>query len=215
MLDEPIGWSFFIVGFIAAGLAIFLPFFYFLSSWIAGKFLRANGYHLAIYMSTAFFLASFGEPLADLIYLSLFGELLWIYQLMPILHGASSAIGFLTWPFYGYYAYFFHQAISARKIVFPNWLKALIPAIDGIPFDMLGNGFALWLFGFILFYYPRPELWHLSAWPVIPIYLIYGLLFMLSVNYLLKRPKHWSIPITIYLSGCLVMILGELGPLFF
>lgn len=200
---------FFVIQYVGLGVIFFIAFFYLLLSLWAGKCIKLNMYELSLYMSCAFFVAAFGEPLSDIFYRLFYGEYLWYYQILPIFGGASTMIGFLSWPFYGYYSYLLHQTFEQRDTRLPSWAKALIPAIDGIPFDMLGNGFSLLVFGFIFFYYPRPELWHLSAWWVIPIYFVYGLIYFSLLGYLLKKRKHYLIPLAFYLAGCAIMLAGE------
>src|SRR3989338_10315547 len=115
--------------FLFFGFLFFVPFFYLLWSLVARRFLTVNCYELALYMSCSFFVASWGEPLANEIYKYFAGEFLWTYQLLPILGGASTVIGFLTWPFYGYHWYFLHQALALRGLKVSTWKGAGIAAI--------------------------------------------------------------------------------------
>lgn len=115
----------------------------------------------------------------------------------------------LAWPFYGYYSYFLHEAFLARGIHLRMWVKGLMPALDGVPYDMVGNLFALALAGNYFFYYPREELWHLSSFWVIPFYAVSGILYAYVLQAFLKRKKNWKLPLSIYIAGIICMVVGE------
>ncbi len=199
----------FLLLFATVGIIFGLSFFYFFWSLIARRFLPVNIYDLSLYMMVGFLVAVCTEPIHDMVYRSFFGEYLWIYQVWPIFDGASSGLAFVSWPFYGYYLYFFLQTLELKGISFPTWIKGSIPAADGVIFDIVANGFSLLAFCIIFFYYPRPELWHLSSWWVIPFYWVSGMIYAYLLKYFLSRPKNWRIPAYCYVVGCLVMIIGE------
>lgn len=200
----------FLMYFVGAGLLFGVFFFYLFWSLIARRFLPVNYYELALYMAVGFMVAVGTEPLHDMVYKHFFGEYLWTYQVWPIFGGASTGLAFLSWPFYGYYFYFFSQTLSSKGVYLPIWAKGSIPALDGVIFDIVANGFFLSVFGVIFFYYPRPELWHLSSWWVIPFYWVSGMIYAYLLRYLIRKPRNWAIPATCYTLGCTILFIGEI-----
>ncbi len=200
----------FLFYFVVAGLIFGTSFFYLLWSLVARKFLSVDYYKLALYMASGFLVAVATEPVHDMVYKYFSGEYLWIYQVWPIFGGASTGLAFLSWPFYGYYFYFFNQMLLSKNINLPTWVKGSIPAIDGVIFDIVANGFFLLTFGVIFFYYPRPELWHLSSWWVIPFYWVSGMLYAYVLKYFLRKPKNWSIPLACYALGSAILLIGDI-----
>lgn len=92
----------------------------------------------------------------------------------------------------------------------PTWLRSIFPGIDGVPFDMIANLASLAFFGTFFFYYPDPRLWHLSSLWVIPFYVVSGILYRITLDFFLKKPKNIYFPIACYLSGIGIMIVGEM-----
>lgn len=199
----------FIAKYSLVGILFGLIFFYGLWSLVARRWLTINRYDLALYMSVGFLVAVYTEPLHDFVYRFFFGEFLWVYQVWPIFDGASSGLAFVLWPLYGYHLYFFTQMLHGYGLHLPTWFKGSLPALDGVPFDMIANGAALFLFDVIFFYYPRPELWHLSSWWVMPFYWVSGMLYLYLLREMLHWKKHWRIPVVCYAVGCLGIVIGE------
>ena len=199
----------FLLKFTVVGVLFGAIFFYLLWSLIARQFLRVNFYDLAVYMASGFMVAVYTEPIHDYVYRYFAGEFLWIYQVWPIFGGASSGLAIFTWPFYGYHLYFFTKTLHRYGLHLPMWLKGSIPALDGVPFDMIANGASLFFFKIIFFYYPRPELWHLSSWWVIPFYWVSGMIYAYTLRHFLEQKRNWRIPLVCYVLGCLGVFIGE------
>jgi len=199
----------FLLKFAIVGILFGSIFFYALWSLVARRWLSVNPYDLLVYMAVGFMVAVYTEPIHDYVYRYFFGEFLWTYQVWPIFSGASSGLAFITWPFYGYHLYFFTQTLHGYGIHLPVWLKGSIPALDGVPFDIVVNGTTLFFFNIIFFYYPRPELWHLSSWWVMPFYFVSGMIYAYTLRHLLARKKQWCIPLICYAIGCLGILIGD------
>ena len=75
---------------------------------------------------------------------------------------------------------------------------------------MIANLASLAFFGTFFFYYPDPRLWHLSSFWVIPFYMVSGILYRITLDFFLKKPKNIYFPIACYLSGIGIMIVGEM-----
>lgn len=194
---------------ICSGIIFGLVFFYLLGCLIARKFLKPDFYILSLYVSVAFLVAIMTEPVHDTVYKYFFGEYLWIYQIFPIFGGGSTMLAPLAWSFYGYYAYFFQRALFERGIHLRTWVKGLLPGLDGVPYDMTGNLFALFIAHKYFFFYPRTELWHLSSWWVIPFYTISGFIYAYVLRYTLFLKRSWKLPVVIYCMGIVLMLVGE------
>jgi hypothetical protein len=200
----------FIVPYTIVGVTFGTLFFYFFWCAVARQWIKVDFYELAIYMSAGFLVAILTEPFHDYVFRYLTGEFLWIYQVWPLFGGPSSGLAFITWPFYGYHAYFMIKTFKRYGVTLPVWLRGTLPAIDGVPFDMITNGASLFFYNIIFFYYPREELWHLSSWWVIPMYLVSGMMMAYLIDFLLKKERDWKLPITCYFSACVCMIVGEI-----
>src|SRR3989338_4580820 len=181
----------FLLKFAIVGILFGSIFFYALWSLVARRWLSVNPYDLLVYMAVGFMVAVYTEPIHDYVYRYFFGEFLWTYQVWPIFSGASSGLAFITWPFYGYHLYFFTQTLHGYGIHLPVWLKGSIPALDGVPFDIVVNGTTLFFFNIIFFYYAS------------------GMIYAYTLRHLLARKKQWCIPLICYAIGCLGILIGD------
>ena len=176
---------------------------------VAMRWHRVGWYNLALYMSVGFLVAVYTESIHDYVYRAFTGQFLWIYHVWPIFGGASSGLAFVTWPFYGFHAYFLIKTLDRYSVRLPTWGKGLLSAIDGVPFDMLANAGAQFFFGVYFFFYPRDVLWHLSDWWVMPFYAVSGIIYAYALHLLFAQPRDWRIPAVCYALGVAGMLIGE------
>lgn len=175
---------------------------YLLAALAAGRWLRADPYELLLCMATAFLVAIVCEVGLGRTYQWLVGVPLWQYRVWPIHAGFTSALNFIIWPVYGYYWYFLHQVLQARRVEIRRpWLKGLAAGLDGPLLEILANGFFLLFYGTFYFYYLPGDLHHYTSVQVVPLYMVMGICLAQVIEFLRSRPRRWHYPVLFYLAG--------------
>jgi hypothetical protein len=175
---------------------------YLLAALVAGRWLNADPYELLLCMATAFLVAIVCEVGLGRTYQLLVGAPLWQYRVWPIHAGFTSALNFIIWPIYGYYWYFLHQVLQARRVEIRRpWLKGLAAGLDGPLLEILANGFFLLFYGTFYFYYFPSDLRHYTSVQVVPLYMVMGVCLSLVIEFLRSRPRRWHYPMLFYLAG--------------
>ena len=183
--------------------------FYLLGSLLVRRWIRIELYSLLLSMAVAFLVAIVCEVFLGKLYYLLVGEPLWQYRVWPIHDGYTSVLNFIIWPVYGYYVYFLHQVLHARRIVIrPAWLKGVASGIDGPLLEILANGFFLLFYGTFYFYYLPGDLRHFTSVQVVPLYMVMGVILSLLLDYLLSKPQRWHYPAGFYMAGVGFVLIG-------
>lgn len=192
-----------------SGALVGAVLFYLLGSLLAWRWIRIDCYQLALSMAVAFLVAIVCEVGLGKLYYLVAGRPLWQYRVWPIHDGYTSALNFIVWPVYGYYIYFLHQVLQARRITIrPNWLKGIASGIDGPLLEILANGFFLLFYGTFYFYYLPGDLRHYTSVQVVPLYMVMGIILTLLLNRLQDRPPNWYYPAGFYLAGAGFVLAG-------
>jgi len=183
--------------------------FYLLGSLLVRRWIRIELYSLALSMAVAFLVAIVCEVYLGKLYYLLMGKPLWQYRVWPIHDGYTSVLNFIIWPVYGYYVYFLHQVLHARRVVIrPSWLKGVASGIDGPLLEILANGFFLLFYGTFYFYYLPGDLRHFTSVQVVPLYMVMGVILSLLLDYLLAKPPRWHYPAGFYMAGVGFVLVG-------
>jgi len=183
--------------------------FYLLGSLLVRRWIRIELYSLLLSMAVAFLVAIVCEVFLGKLYYLLVGEPLWQYRVWPIHDGYTSVLNFIIWPVYGYYVYFLHQVLHARRVVIrPAWLKGVASGIDGPLLEILANGFFLLFYGTFYFYYLPGDLRHFTSVQVVPLYMVMGVILSLLLDYLLSKPQRWHYPAGFYMAGVGFVLIG-------
>lgn len=183
--------------------------FYLLGSLLVRRWIRIELYSLSLSMAVAFLVAIVCEVFLGKLYYLLVGEPLWQYRVWPIHDGYTSVLNFIIWPVYGYYVYFLHQVLHARRVVIrPAWLKGVASGIDGPLLEILANGFFLLFYGTFYFYYLPGDLRHFTSVQVVPLYMVMGVILSLLLDYLLAKPQRWHYPAGFYMAGVGFVLIG-------
>ncbi|MGB5261408.1 MAG: hypothetical protein WBO34_12950 [Gammaproteobacteria bacterium] len=183
--------------------------FYLLGSLLVRRWIRIEVYPLALSMAVAFLVAIVCEVCLGKLYFNVFGEPLWQYRVWPVHDGYTSALNFIIWPVYGYYVYFMHQVLHARRLVIrPAWLKGVVSGIDGPLLEILANGFFLLFYGTFYFYYLPGDMRHYTSVQVVPLYMVMGVILTLLLEYLLEKPPRWHYPAGFYMAGVGFVLIG-------
>jgi len=183
--------------------------FYLLGSLLVRHWIRIEAYPLALSMAVAFLVAIVCEVYLGKLYFLVMGEPLWQYRVWPIHDGYTSVLNFIIWPVYGYYVYFLHRVLHARRIsIRPAWLKGIASGIDGPLLEILANGFFLLFYGTFYFYYLPGDMRHYTSVQVVPLYMVMGVILTLLLDYLLERPRRWHYPAGFYIAGVGFVLAG-------
>ena len=183
--------------------------FYLLGSLLVRRWIRIELYSLSLSMAVAFLVAIVCEVYLGKLYYLLVGEPLWQYRVWPIHDGYTSVLNFIIWPVYGYYVYFLHQVLHARRVVIrPAWLKGVASGIDGPLLEILANGFFLLFYGTFYFYYLPGDMRHFTSVQVVPLYMLMGVILSLLLDYLLAKPQRWHYPAGFYVAGVGFVLIG-------
>lgn len=192
-----------------SGAAFGFVVFYLLGSLLTRQWVRIDCYRLLLFMTVAFLIAIICEVYLGKLYYLLIGKPLWQYRVWPIHDGYTSALNLIIWPVYGYYCYFLHQILQARRIsIRPPWLKGLASGVDGPLLEILANGFFLLFYGTFYFYYLPDDLRHYTSIQVVPLYMVMGIILSLAMDYLQDRPQRWFYPAGFYLAGVGFVLAG-------
>ena len=183
--------------------------FYLLGSLLVRRWIRIELYSLSLSMAVAFLVAIVCEVFLGKLYYLLVGEPLWQYRVWPIHDGYTSVLNFIIWPVYGYYVYFLHPVLHARRVVIrPAWLKGVASGIDGPLLEILANGFFLLFYGTFYFYYLPGDMRHFTSVQVVPLYMVMGVILSLLLDYLLAKPQRWHYPAGFYVAGVGFVLIG-------
>ena len=183
--------------------------FYLLGSLLVRRWIRIELYSLSLSMAVAFLVAIVCEVYLGKLYYLLVGEPLWQYRVWPIHDGYTSVLNFIIWPVYGYYVYFLHQVLHARRVIIrPAWLKGVASGIDGPLLEILANGFFLLFYGTFYFYYLPGDMRHFTSVQVVPLYMVMGVILSLLLDYLLAKPQRWHYPAGFYVAGVGFVLIG-------
>jgi hypothetical protein len=192
-----------------SGALVGMSLLYLLAALLARRWLRADPYELLLCMTTGFFVAIVCEVGLGNAYRLLFGTPLWQYRVWPIHAGYTSALNLIIWPVYGYYWYFLHEVLVARRVQIQRpWLRGLAAGLDGPLLEVLANGFFLLFYGTFYFYYRPGDLRHFTSFQVVPLYMVMGVCLSLVIDYLKARPRRWRYPAMFYLAGLAFVAAG-------
>jgi hypothetical protein len=192
-----------------SGALVGMVLFYLLASLLTRRWVRIDGYELALSMAVAFLVAIVCEVSLGKLYFQFTGRPLWQYRVWPIHGGYTSAVNFIVWPVYGYYFYLLHQVLHAYRIrIHPGWLKGIAAGLDGPLLEILANGFFLLCYGTFYFYYLPGDLHHYTSLQVVPLYMVMGILLALVLEYFTRRPPSWRYPAAFYLAGVAFVLMG-------
>lgn len=154
---------------------------YLFNSVITKEFKRIDVGTALLYATSVALVGVFGEVLLGSVYQFVIGAPLWQYQVLPIHTAYTSYYSPVIWGMYGFYLYLLHDSLCgycARSI----GPLAVFISIEAIVLELLLNLSHLIIFNQYIFYYLPNGLWHLSAFQVIPFYLIAGLVIARFLN---------------------------------
>lgn len=192
-----------------SGAVFGMVLFYLLASLLMRGWIRIDAYRLALCMAVAFLVAIVCEVYLGKLYYLVVGKPLWQYRVWPIHEGYTSVLNFIIWPVYGYYLYFLdHVLRRGRARDKAHWSRGLASGLDGPLLEILANGFFLLFYSTFYFYYLPADMNHYTSVQVVPLYMVMGVVLVLTLNYLESRPRLWRYPAGFYAAGALFVIAG-------
>lgn len=192
---------------------LFVSLSYFVNRRLNGDSFKVDIYLLVMYAVTVFCLAVFFEVIANNLYQHFTGDKLWEYQVMPIYNRDVSLLAPLLWSAYGMHLYFIEQTYTKHLPGFMRNRKShtLLHGLDApLVFEVSGNLIFLLLIGKYYAYYLPGDLFHLTSFRVIPVYMICIFFGLLLLHWLEKQKRHWSIPGIIFSIGIGFLYLASL-----
>jgi hypothetical protein len=145
-----------------------------------------------LYISTVAMIGVFGEIFVDTIYAWIFGNPLWIYNVLPIHHGYTSQYAVVLWGIYGFYLYMLHDSLG-------KWSRntqmhlALIFSFEALVLEAAVELISKGAFGQYVYYYYPGDLWHISTVQNFPFYLICGYLIVRTIHRFKADPRFFTI----------------------
>ncbi len=170
-----------------------------------------DGYRLALTSSAVLLLAIIAESLINPVYELWFGSKLWEYRVFPLHDGNVSALAVIVWSAYGVHLYFTRQSLD-RKLG-RRWnstgTKALIVSFEApFIFEVGGNLLFLQLAKNYYAYYLPTDVYHLTSFQVVPVY-IFCIFFGLLILRLLERlPRIRLLPPVLFMGGIAYLLAG-------
>jgi len=184
---------------------------YSINRHLLGAKLVVDCYQLALTASCVVVLALIGESVVNPLYTAWFGQKLWVYRILPLHDGNVSALGVIIWAAYGVHLYFTRQTLINKL---PNAMNnsAGIAIIIGFeaPFicEVLGNLLFLNVLGDYYAYYLPGDVFHLTSFQVVPIYMLCLFIGLTMLGTLERLPRKLVLPPALFSAGLAYLVTG-------
>lgn len=199
---------------LAAGIVfslLLVSFSYLINNRLLHGRLNTDVYRIALSASTVLLLALIAEATVNPVYTSLTGHKLWEYRVLPLYDGNVSALGLLVWTAYGVHLHFTLQTLKARLP--RRWRgasgQALVIGFEApLIAEVSGNLVFLLIAGEYYAYYLPADVFHLTSFQVVPIYMICVFVGLVVLELLEKLPRRIELPPLIFASGAAFLFAG-------
>ncbi|TCK17442.1 hypothetical protein DFR30_0672 [Thiogranum longum] len=193
----------FSLALIAASFAI--------NRYLIGGRLVIDGYRLALTASAVLLLAVVAESLINPLYEQLFGGKLWEYRVFPLHDSNVSALAAFVWTAYGVHLYFTGQSLDLK--LGGRWsstgTKALIVSFEApFVFEVSGNLLFLQLMNNYYAYYLPSDVYHLTSFRVVPVYIFCIFFGMVILKLLEQLPRYRMLPPALFAGGIAYLFAG-------
>jgi len=191
--------------------ALLVTISYHINRHLLGGNLAVDTYRLALTASCVVLLALLCESLVNPLYTAWAGEKLWVYRVLPLHDGNLSALGVMVWAAYGIHLYFTRQTLT-RKL--PNGLNnsagmAFIIGFEApLICEVLGNLLFLQLLGEYYAYYLPGDVFHLTSFRVVPIYMLCLFVGLVILGKLENLPRKMLLPPALMSAGVAYLVTG-------
>ena len=171
---------------------VWLLVLYGLNCLIYGKLKPIDAKMAVMYFFTLALIGLFGEIFLDSVYNFLVGRPLWVYQILPIMHGYTSSFAIVTWGLYGFHLYLLHGSLADKWSIYRRRHLALIFSVEALVLEALLTISAKVFLGKYLYYYLPGDLWHVSSVQNIPFYFICGVVTLATLKRFKADPVFFS-----------------------
>lgn len=165
---------------------------YLLDSLYARRWLATRKEAIA-YASAAVVIGVFGEVFVETIYNHFVGQPLWHYQFVPVHHTYTSLYSFILWALYGLHLYWVRETLDQKYGKLSRLKLATIFAIESLILETFANLVWLGVFGYLIYYYTPPDLWHVTTLVNIPCYFGASWAMISTVKRFRKDPRFFAI----------------------
>ena len=177
----------------------------------SGGRLSIDGYRLLLTASSVFLLAVVAESVVNPVYERLVGDKLWVYHLLPLHEGNVSALAVIVWTAYGIHLYFSRHTMDQKFGA--GWkssgVKAVIFGIEApLVFEVAGNLFFLQLINRYYAYYLPADVFHLTSFRVVPVYIVCIYLGLRILGILEQLPRNRLLPPVLFTGGVAWLFAG-------
>lgn len=144
------------------------------------------------YVSAAVLIGVFGEVFIETVYTAIFGQPLWHYQFLPV-HGTyTSQFSLVLWAMYGLHIYWTKQTLDRKYGKLAKWKLATVFAVESLLLETFANVVWLILFGYFIYFYTPPDLWHVTTIINIPCYFAAAWAMIGTVKRFEKDPRFYA-----------------------
>lgn len=173
--------------FLISIILTFSALIYVFNSLLERRWVRLRFDSVLLFMGLAAALGPTGEILINTVSHILFGQGVWVYQLLPVHGGNTSMVMSVIWPLYGFHIYCFHKALLERGDKNEDSDLALFIGMDAITLEVLVNLFSTSFFYTYVFYYFAGDLYHFSTAVILIPYILCGFLGIKLLHFLEKK----------------------------
>lgn len=178
---------------------------------LLGGRLVVDSYRLALTASSVLLLAVVAESVINPFYEQLFGSKLWEYHVFPLHDSNVSALAVIVWTAYGIHLYFTRQSLDQKLGVHWNstGTKALIISFEApFVFEVAGNLLFLQLMDRYYAYYLPTDVYHLTSFRVVPVYIFCIFLGLVILKLLEQLPRNRLLPPVLFAGGVAWLFAG-------
>ncbi len=171
---------------------VWLAIVYLIDSAIAHTWKKVELKQALAYMCVVATIGVFGEIFLDSVYNFFVGQPLWLYNLLPIHNGYTSAYAPIIWGIFGFHCYLFHDTLAKKWHITRTWQVALVLSFEALLLEAMLTLSAIPVFGSLMYYYTPNDLWHVTSLQNVPFYYICGLLIAVSAKRFKTYPLYFA-----------------------
>ena len=199
-----------VTGILFSLLLVLVSFF--INRYLLGGRLVIDVYRLTLTASSVLLLAVVGESLVNPLYELWFGQKLWEYRVYPLHDANVSALAIVVWTAYGVHLYFtlqsLDQKLGSRR--YSAAIKALIIGFEApLITEVSGNLVFLLLLNNYYAYYLPTDVYHLTSFQAVPIYMLCIFFGLMILKMLERLPRTLVLPPALFAGGIAYLIAGS------
>ena len=171
-----------------------------------------DGYRLTLTASSVLLLAVIAESVINPLYAMWVGNKLWEYRAYPLYDANVSALAVIVWTAYGVHLYFTRQSLD-RKLTRcwnSDCAKSFIISLEApLICDVSGNSVFLLLMNNYYAYYLPGDVFHLTSFRVVPVYMMCIYFGLMVLRCLERLPRSLVLPPALFAGGIVYLFAGS------